>query len=162
MKKLFTLLLILSPVLFFCWSMPGAKAADRKEGLAKERAIDSYKVIRVHSYGGISPKVLNIKPGTIVIWVNDSRSEINIQFGGKQVTLACKSPVHFVVDDQGSYIADRIPQDAVASLGFVEKGVLSMEDRHLQCPLANIMPTAGLCRVGMRECRFPLEYKSSG
>ena len=63
MKKLFTLLLILSPVLFFCWSMPGAKAADRKEGLAKERAIDSYKVIRVHSYGGISPKVLNIKPG---------------------------------------------------------------------------------------------------
>jgi plastocyanin len=122
MKKLFTLLLILSPVLFFCWSMPGAKAADRKEGLAKERAIDSYKVIRVHSYGGISPKVLNIKPGTIVIWVNNSRSEISIQFGGKQVTLACKSQVHFVLDDQGSYIADRIPQDAVASLCFVEKG----------------------------------------
>jgi hypothetical protein len=122
MKKLFTLLLILSSVLFFCWSIPGAKAADRKEGLAKEKAIDSYKVIRLHSYGGISPKVISIKPGTIVIWVNDSRSMINIQFGGKQVTLACKSPVHFVVNEQGSYIADRIPPDAVASLCFVEKG----------------------------------------
>ena len=122
MKKLFTLPLILSCVLLFCWSVLCTNASESKEELVKEGAKDSYKVIRLHSYGGISPKVLNIKPGTIVIWVNDSRSEINIQFEGKQVTLACKSPVHFVVDDQGSYIADRIPKDAVASLCFIEKG----------------------------------------
>ena len=122
MNKLFTLSLILSSALLFCWSVLSTSASESKEGLVKEKAMDSYKVVRLPSYGGISPKVLNIKPGTIVIWVNDSRSEINIQFSGKQVTLACKSPVHFVVDDQGSYIADRIPKDAVASLCFIEKG----------------------------------------
>jgi hypothetical protein len=36
--------------------------------------------------------------------------------------MACKSPVHFVIDENGSFISDRIPQGSVASLCFVEKG----------------------------------------
>jgi hypothetical protein len=122
MNKLFIFPLIISAALFFCWSIPCAKADEIKKGLVNETKIDGYKVIRIHSYGGISPEVISIKPGTIIIWVNNSRSMISIQFKSKQVTLACKSPVHFVVDDYGSYIANRIPQDAVASLCFVEKG----------------------------------------
>ncbi len=122
MNKLFVFQLIISAALFFCWIMPCAEAGEIKKGLVNETKIEEYKVIRIHSYGGISPKAVSIKPGTIIIWVNDSRSLINIQFKSKQVTLACKSPVHFVVDEYGSYVADRIPQDAVASLCFVEKG----------------------------------------
>jgi hypothetical protein len=56
------------------------------------------------------------------VWVNNSRSQLELKFEGKQVTLACKSPVHFLIDEDGSFISDRIPQDSVASLCFVEKG----------------------------------------
>ena len=122
MNKLFIFPLVISLALFFCWSMPYVQAEENKKKLDMETKIDNYKVIRLHSYGGVSPKAVTVKPGTVVIWVNDSRSLIGIQFKGKQVTLACKSPVHFVVDETGSYIADQIPQDAVASLCFLEKG----------------------------------------
>jgi plastocyanin len=80
------------------------------------------KIIRLQAYGGISPAEAVIKPGTTVVWVNDSRVQLELQFQGKQVTLACKSPVHFIVNDDGSFISDRIPEDSVASLCFVEKG----------------------------------------
>lgn len=80
------------------------------------------KVIRLHAYGGISPAEAVIKPGTTVVWVNNSRVPLELQFQGKQVTLACKSPVHFIVNDEGSFISNRIPEDSVASLCFVEKG----------------------------------------
>ena len=80
------------------------------------------KIIRLHAYGGISPAEAVIKPGTTVVWVNNSRVPLELQFQGKQVTLACKSPVHFIVNDDGSFISDRIPEDSVASLCFVEKG----------------------------------------
>ncbi len=50
---------------------------------------------------------LTVEAGTTVIWINDSRSVMEIQFEGKQVTMACKSPVHFVIDEKGdfSYVA---------------------------------------------------------
>ena len=34
-------------------------------------------------------------------------------------------------------------------LCFVEKGILAVEHRALERLFANIMPTAGLCRVGI-------------
>jgi len=80
------------------------------------------KIIRLHAFGGISPAEAVIKPGTTVVWVNDSRVPLELQFQGTQVTLACKSPVHFVVNAEGSFVSDRIPEDSVASLCFVEKG----------------------------------------
>jgi hypothetical protein len=45
-----------------------------------------------------------------------------IQFIDKQVTLACKSPTHFVVDDEGVFISSKISPGAVASLCCVQKG----------------------------------------
>jgi len=80
------------------------------------------KIIKLHAYGGISPAEAVIKPGTTVVWVNDSRVQLELEFQGQQVTLACKSPVHFIVNDEGSFISNRIPEDSVASLCFVEKG----------------------------------------
>ncbi len=37
--------------------------------------------------------------------------------------------------------------DVSAVLGFVKESVLAMKDGFLQGSLANIMPTAGLCRI---------------
>lgn len=37
--------------------------------------------------------------------------------------------------------------DIGAMFGFVKEGVVAVADRYLQCPLADIMPTVGLCRV---------------
>ena len=52
-----------------------------------------------------------------------------IDFTGKQVTLACKSPTNFVVGEDGSFISNRIPQGAVASLCFIDKGTYNYELR---------------------------------
>ena len=98
------------------------QAQEKKDQIVPEANIKETKIIRLHYAGGITPEVLKVKPGTTVVWVNDSRAMLEIQFEGKQVTLACKSPVHFNIDEEGSFISDRIPQDAVASLCFVEKG----------------------------------------
>jgi len=84
--------------------------------------IKAHQIIRLHYIGGISPADITIKAGTTVIWMNDSRAPVQLQFQGQQVTMACKSPVNFVIDEQGSFISNLIPQGSVASLCFVEKG----------------------------------------
>ncbi len=104
-------------------STVGAFAMDKQ--IDKSKDIKASKIIRVHYLGGITPEKLTVEPGTTVIWLNDSRSSVELQFEGKQVTMACKSPVHFIIDENGSFISDRIPQGSVASLCFVEKGEFS-------------------------------------
>ena len=71
---------------------------------------------------GLDPKLVMVKSGTTVIWMNHSESLAVIQFRGKQVTIACKNPTNFILDKEGSFISNRIPQGAVASLCFIEKG----------------------------------------
>lgn len=106
-----------------CFALTSSWAADQKDSkIDPDQNIKETKIIRLNVLGGISPAVVTVKPGTTVVWVNDSRSQLELKFEGKQVTLACKSPVHFMVDEDGSFISDRIPQDSVASLCFVEKG----------------------------------------
>jgi plastocyanin len=87
-----------------------------------EKKIEGHKVIQINKIEGLDPKLAMVKAGTTVIWMNQSESLAEIQFTGKAVTLACKSPTHFVVDEEGSFVSDRIPQSAVASLCFIEKG----------------------------------------
>ena len=103
----------------FCSSQV-AFASEKKED-AVPKALAS-QIIRMHYIGSVSPSEVTIAPGTTVVWVNNSRATLEIQFEGKQVTTACKGPVHFVLDEQGSFISNRIPQGSVASLCFVEKG----------------------------------------
>lgn len=105
-----------------CFFGSSGWAADTDSNIVPEEAIKATQIIRLHYSGGISPPVVEVKPGTTVIWINDAAAPLELQFQGKQVTLACKSPVHFVVDETGSFISNRIPQGAVASLCFVEKG----------------------------------------
>ncbi len=110
-----------------CMSATFSAAAEpAAEGkIAPGQDLKETRIVRLHATGGISPAEAVIKPGTTVIWVNDSRAQLELQFQGKQVTLACKSPVHFIVDENGSFVSDRIPEDSVASLCFVEKGEFS-------------------------------------
>jgi len=116
--KILTLLV----AVFVVMGSYGIQAAEKQDKIVPDANIKETKIIRLNYMGGIIPPELTVKPGTTVVWVNDSRSMLEIQFEGKQVTLACKSPVHFNIDDNGSFISDRIPQDSVASLCFVEKG----------------------------------------
>ncbi len=116
-----SVLLILLPIFLLLFTGNGL-AEDKKSKIVPEEAIKATQIIRLHYSGGITPPVVEIEPGTTVIWINDSRAPIEMQFQGKQVTLACKSPVHFIIDDEGSFISNRIPQGSVASLCFVEMG----------------------------------------
>ena len=81
-----------------------------------------HKIVRLYEKGGIDPSTLTIQRGTTVIWINESKSLAEIEFTNKQVTLACKSPVRFGVDESGVYVSDKIFRGAVASLCFIETG----------------------------------------
>ena len=79
------------------------------------------KIITV-GYEGTRPVTLTSKPGTTVIWVNNSRFPIEILFLDKQVTLACGSPVNFFVGEDKTYESNKIPSGGTASLCFMEEG----------------------------------------
>ena len=96
--------------------------AEKSEKIQPEKKIAGTQIIRLHSSGGINPAKATVVPGTTVIWINEADSPVEIQFEGKQVTMACQNPVHFVIDDKGSFVSNNIPLGAVASLCFIEKG----------------------------------------
>jgi plastocyanin len=100
----------------------GISAHGQGDNIVPEVKISAHSVVHLNYTFGVAPATVTIKRGTTVIWMNDERSAAAIQFTGRQVTLACKSPVHFIVDDKGSFTSDKIPQGGVASLCFVEKG----------------------------------------
>ena len=79
------------------------------------------KIVTV-DYEGTRPVTLTSKPGTTVIWVNNSRFPIEILFLDKKVVLACGSPVNFFVGKDGAYESGKIPFGGTASLSFTEKG----------------------------------------
>jgi plastocyanin len=122
MKILKQAAIIAAAVLFSLSSVPAGFEDKGKEKIVPEMNIREVKIIRLNAIAGINPGELTVDRGTTVIWINESASSVHMQFEGKQVTLACKSPVHFVVDENGSFISDRIPAGSVASLCFVEKG----------------------------------------
>ena len=101
---------------------PVNNAQGQEQKIAPELKVSGHKVILLNYTFGASPSTITAKKGTTIIWMNDGRSAATIKFTGKQVTLACKSPVHFVVDEQGSFTSNKIPPGAVASLCFVEAG----------------------------------------
>jgi len=112
-------------VLFSLGSAAAGIENKDKGKIVPEMNIKEVKIIRVNAIAGINPGELTIERGTTVIWINESSSIVELQFEGKQVTMACKSPVHFIIDDKGSFISDRIPIGSVASMCFVEKGEFS-------------------------------------
>jgi plastocyanin len=114
-------------VVCFCFglmlSVDGAfSQAEKSEKIQPDKKIAGSQIIRLHYSGGINPATVTVQPGTAVIWINEANSPVEIQFEGKQVTMACQNPVHFVIDKKGSFISNNIPLGAVASLCFIEKG----------------------------------------
>jgi plastocyanin len=117
--------------------------AEKSEKIQPEKKIAGTQIIRLHSSGGINPGQATVVPGTTVIWINEADSPVEIQFEGKQVTMACQNPVHFVIDDKGSFISNNIPLGAVASLCFIEKGEFNYVVRRALKPSQSYKMTPG-------------------
>lgn len=102
---------------FFCFTGLIFAAEEKTEEI---KIIN--KVVRVSHQEGAMPTALTTKPGTTVIWVNQSRTPVEILFLDKKVVLACGSPVNFFIGKDGAYESAKIPFGGTASLCFTEKG----------------------------------------
>ncbi len=80
------------------------------------------KIVIINQYEEVSPLELTSNPGTTVVWVNHSRTPVEILFYDKKVTVACGSPVNFSVGRGGAYESNKIPFGGTASLCFLESG----------------------------------------
>lgn len=109
-------------IIVCCVFSSSVYAEKAQEKIQPTLDIQAHQLIRLNYLAGISPAEVTVKAGTTVIWMNDARAMVQLQFEGQQVTMACKSPVNFIIDEQGSFISNLIPQGSVASLCFVEKG----------------------------------------
>ena len=116
-----TVILIISTLLVFVSIQP-LSASEQNDKIKSDQVEPKKVTINMHYLGNISPSEVTITRGTTVIWRNDSRSALEIQFEGKPVTIACKSPILFNIDKSGSFMSKHISQGSRASLCFVEKG----------------------------------------
>lgn len=98
-----------------------AKPGEVGKEIFPDKKLAGSRVITIPSEAMNIPTV-TVDAGTTVIWINNSRYYVEINFKHKQVTLACESPVNFVVDEEGKFISNKIPFGAVASLCFIQKG----------------------------------------
>ena len=89
---------------------------------AEEEITITNKTVVLTAGEGAKPATITSQPGTTVIWLNRSRSPMEILFLDKQVVLACGSPVNFIVGKGGAYESAKIPFGGTASLCFLEKG----------------------------------------
>ena len=91
-------------------------------GEEKESLKVTNKIIIINEYKEVKPDTLSSPIGTTVIWVNHSKTPVEILFYDKSVTKACGSPVNFSVGRGGAYESGKIPFGGTASLCFIEKG----------------------------------------
>jgi plastocyanin len=110
-----TLLVLLG--VFYCAQYSPAAEEEQTEQL---KIVN--KIIIINEYEEVRPLTLTTKTGTTVIWVNHSRTPVEILFLDKKVTVACGSPVNFFVGKGGAYESGKIPFGSTASLCFLEKG----------------------------------------
>jgi hypothetical protein len=125
MKKinLITITAVLFGLVFAASFSYGAEEKDQELKLVNrtvtiittESARDDMKPV-------VDPVNLNSAPGTTVIWVNFSKTPVELLFLDKKVTTACGSPVNFFVGKGGAYESAKIPFGGTASLCFLEKG----------------------------------------
>ena len=83
-----------------------------------------HRTVMISAYDGVTVEPTNLRsgPGTTVIWVNHSRSPVEILFLDKKVVFACGVPVNFFVGKESAYESGKIPFGGTASLCFIEKG----------------------------------------
>jgi plastocyanin len=116
-----TVILIISALFVFV-SIQFLFASEQNDKIKSDQVEPKTVTINMHYLGKVTPSEVTITRGTTVRWRNDSRAALEIQFEGKPVTLACKSPIQFNIDKSGSFISNHISQGSRASLCFVEKG----------------------------------------
>lgn len=104
-------------LVIFSLSEPIAAAGEEKGSL---KVIN--KIVIINEYEEVKPITITSPPGTTVIWVNHSRTPVEILFLDKEVTTACGSPVNFFAGKNGAYESGKIPFGGTASLCFLEKG----------------------------------------
>jgi len=114
-------------IVFFCVILlSGIMCLAEDKGAAQKAAEEEVaitnKIVKINEREGASPSILVTNPGTTVIWVNHSKSPLEVLFLDKKVTLACGSPVNFFVGKDGAYESGKIPFGSTASLCFTEKG----------------------------------------
>jgi len=114
-------------IVFFCVILlSGIMCLAEDKGAAQKTAEEEVaitnKIVKINEREGASPSILVTNPGTTVIWVNHSKSPLEVLFLDKKVTLACGSPVNFFVGKDGAYESGKIPFGSTASLCFTEKG----------------------------------------
>jgi hypothetical protein len=119
MKRIVKRIVMLIAITCFMISFPSVQTVQGAEETVQPKI--QHKVVRLFEKD-ITPKTLTVDRGTTVIWINDFNSIAEIAFTDKKVTLVCKSPVRFAVDDSGTYVSEKIFQGAVASLCFIESG----------------------------------------
>ena len=117
MKKIFLCTMLLCCLGFF---YSAGLSSSSEEETAQGKIVN--KIVIINEYEEVNPLVLTSTPGTTVIWVNNSRTPVEILFYDKQVTLSCGSPVNFFVGRGGVYESNKIPFGGTASLCFVENG----------------------------------------
>jgi hypothetical protein len=107
----------------FAFAIPGPACAQIEQAPA-DMPLQGAKVITLKKLIADANAVttVNVKPGTTVIWLNDTSRVLELEFTGKQVTMACGSPVGFFINEEGSYISQKIIPKAVVSLCFIEPG----------------------------------------
>jgi len=115
-KRLFTMLLVLLGVFYCTRFLPAAEEAQT------EQLKIVNKIIIIDEYEEVRPLTVTTPTGTTVIWVNHSRTPVEILFLDKKVTVACGSPVNFFAGKGGAYESGKISFGSTASLCFLEKG----------------------------------------
>lgn len=118
------MIITISAVLLGNFYLTGlAVAADKNT----EKPKITNKIITIGDHEGLRPATLTSKPGTAVIWVNNSRFPIELLFLDEKVVLACGSPVNFFIGKDGAYESNKIPPAGTASLCFMEKGTYTYQ-----------------------------------
>ena len=116
---------LLTAVCCWCFAFAISEPAYAQSGEAPaDLPLQGAKVIALKRLMADANAVttVTVKPGTTVIWLNDTSRVLELEFTGKQVTMACGSPVGFFVNEEGSYTSQKIIPKAVVSLCFIEPG----------------------------------------
>ena len=95
--------------------------AAEEERVKPEKEFHGARVVNITA-DDLPLRDVTVQRGTTVVWLNNTKRILEIDFIGKQVTLACSSPVNFFVNDEGSYSSVKIMPNALSSLCFVQEG----------------------------------------
>lgn len=128
-----TVLLCIAVLIFFAGtSIVFSEKVPEKEPDQVKASIDSVKkiikkdkdarIIRIEEEDGVTPQLITIKQGSVVVWLNRYQADVTIRFDDKKVKSACKHSVNFSLNEKGQYVSSLVGYGSVASLCFMEKG----------------------------------------